>query len=139
MRRRFTVVFALGLCLLVAGCAETAFVTHGVTRTGKFFGEVGVTGDNNHLTIESESKILKLSFIGSGNTVMIEEDVTIGKVEFWGSNNTVSVPAGAILRSTEVGRNNKITYRPSIWSESEGEFQSPQPGTSIERPQSTEP
>lgn len=113
---------AIGLALAVAvlggfcGCAENSSVGDNVQRSGRYFGEYGVTGDNNNVRIEAESRLLKLSVIGDNNKVFVEEGVALAKVEIWGSNNTVSLPEDLVIRQSIIGRGNVINRRAITYS-----------------------
>lgn len=98
--------------LMLTGCAHNAVVSDGVTRTGKYYGSFGITGDNCDVTVEEESKLSKLSFLGNGNRVTIEDGASCNRVEFWGRNNTVSAPYGLVMTVREVGEGNRIINRP---------------------------
>ncbi|MFH1746822.1 MAG: hypothetical protein ABIG44_07225 [Planctomycetota bacterium] len=108
-------ILTLGVATLVTGCAHNSVVAHESTRVGTFFGDLGITGHNNNLTVLHGSRLNKISFIGDNNTVMIEEGVTLGQIEFWGINNTVNLPESLMVRLTEVGRDNKVIRHTSTW------------------------
>jgi len=106
----------LGALLLVGGCAVNATVGHQSTRSGVWFGDLGVTGHGNNLTVQRGSRLHKISFIGDNNTVTCEDDVLVSHIEFWGSNNTITIPAGLLIRVTEVGKGNTVIRRPERWT-----------------------
>ncbi|MFO0838834.1 MAG: hypothetical protein U1D55_09930 [Phycisphaerae bacterium] len=114
MKTKFAVV-SIALLLGNVGCAYNAMVGNRVTRSGVFYGEVGITGYNNDVIIERESRMMKLSLIGDGNKVFIQDDVRLPRIEFWGSNNEVSVPDYMYdgIRTNNVGKFNTIIKRPS--------------------------
>ncbi len=112
MRTAFFSALAIGLLVASTGCAPTPRVGNGITATERVFGDYGITGHNNNLTVVRGSKITKLSIIGDNNTINVEDGVTLYRIEFWGKNNTVIVPdTQFIYRTTEVGAN-QIIRRP---------------------------
>lgn len=98
------------------GCANSSVIAHGTNRSGRVFGEAGITGNNNTFTVERGSRIHHFSIIGDNNSVMIEDGVWLQKVEVWGSNNTLSVPDYLPIRYTEVGKGNRIERRQTNWN-----------------------
>ena len=98
--------------LLSTGCAHNALVGDNTVRVGVYFGDYGIKGDGNDVTILSDSRLTKVSFWGNNNTVTVELGVTLPHVEFWGRNNTISVPECLMIRTTEVGEGNKVILRP---------------------------
>lgn len=77
-----------------------------------FFGDLGIKGDRNNVTVQPGSRLTKMSFWGNDNTVAIEDDVTLPQVEFFGLNNTISMPQHLMIRLTEVGEGNKVVRQP---------------------------
>lgn len=112
MRRIARCAWMAMVLLGSSGCAYTSFVGNDGNRSGQFFGEVGITGQNNDLTVESGSRLRKLSIIGDDNRVMVQSGVTLGKIEFYGKGNRVSIVEGLTVRITQVGRENVIERRP---------------------------
>lgn len=112
MNRIACTALALGVLLLATGCAHNAIVAHDSTRVGVFFGDLGIKGDRNNVTVQPGSRLTKMSFWGNDNTVAIEDDVTLPQVEFFGLNNTISIPQHLMIRLTEVGEGNKVVRRP---------------------------
>jgi hypothetical protein len=106
-------VFVLGLLLMATGCAHVATVGRGAGSVGVYFGDLGITGYDNTVTVQNGSKLTKLSFIGDGNSVIVEDLVTLPYIQFWGSNNTVSVPEWVMMRIVDVGRGNRVIRRPA--------------------------
>lgn len=111
MKTLLTIVAAAGLLLTASGCAYNAIVGTGVARAAQFFGDVGVSGNGNQVTIQTGSKVSKLSVLGNNCTITVEDKVVLYRIEFWGKNNTVSIPESLIVRTTEVG-SNQIIRRP---------------------------
>lgn len=101
------------------GCARTSIAGHGNLRTNQFFGNLGITGDGNNVTIEDGSKVTKLSILGNNNTVTVEDGANLYRIEFWGKGNIVSVPEYLAIRATEVGTNQIIRRKPEFETTSE--------------------
>ena len=93
------------------GCGSNRIVGHSLTQTGHWYGELGITGHLNNITVEKGSTLTKLSIIGDGNTVDIADGCTLGKIELWGDRNTVDIPGHLVVRVAEVGDGNKIIRR----------------------------
>lgn len=102
---------AVGLLVLATGCAHNSIFGDGGMRSDQFFGDLGITGDQNGITVESGSRLHKLSILGHNNTITVAENVRIAQIEFWGKGNTVSLPEDMVVRTTEVGTN-QIIRRP---------------------------
>ena len=112
MNKTACTAFIAGLLLLSTGCAHNALVGDNTVRVGVYFGDYGIKGDGNDVTILSGSRLTKVSFWGRNNTVTVEDGVTLPHVEFWGRNNTITVPECLMIRTTEVGEGNKVILRP---------------------------
>ncbi len=110
MRTITLAVTVFGL-LAGVGCATNPMVANGVTRTDTYFGDLGITGNGNVITIADGSRVPKLSLIGNNNSITVEEGATIQKIEFLGKNNTVSIPDYLYIRTSEIG-SNRIVRRP---------------------------
>jgi hypothetical protein len=109
-----TALIAASVLLLgsVFGCSSTnRVVGHSLTQTGHWYGELGITGHLNNITVQSGSTLNLLSIIGDGNKVDIADGCTLGKIELWGEYNIVTIPGHIVLRVAEVGRGNKIIRR----------------------------
>jgi hypothetical protein len=102
---------AAGLALVNMGCAPNPMVGHNMVMSQQYFGDVGITGHGNNLTVLPGSRLHKLSLIGDNNTITLQDDVTVWKIEFWGKGNTVSVPEYLSVRTNDVGAN-QIIRRP---------------------------
>ncbi len=111
MRNTITIVFLSALILCAAGCAPTGIIAHGTTRTGEFFGDTGITGNSNVVTIEKWSRLCKLSIIGNQNEVFIEEGVRIPRIEVFGNDNVVSIPHGLVVQFNHFGNRNRLVER----------------------------
>jgi hypothetical protein len=99
-------------CLLgMAGCANSNVVANNSSRSGQFFDDFGITGNNNVVTIEQWSKLTKLSIIGDGNEVIVEEGVRLPMIEVFGSDNVISVPDYLIVQMNQVGDGNRLVQR----------------------------
>ncbi len=111
MKRIVLGTWMLGLLWASTGCATNAVVGNSSVRAAQFYGDLGITGRGNNVTIQRGSRIWKLSIIGDNNTATVEEGVTLNRIEFWGNGNVVSVPENLLFRATEVG-GNQIIRRP---------------------------
>lgn len=126
---------------VLSGCAtDNRIVGNRLIQTGHWYGNMGITGALNNVTIEQRSRITKLSIVGDANVVTVEDNVTLGKVEVWGNNNTLSIPErlGRFVRFSQVGRNTIVQRTPSgeqVISPREPIDSSPE---TIERPQPME-
>jgi hypothetical protein len=99
--------------LAATGCASAnRIVGHNLKEVGQWYGELGVTGHLNEITIRSGSRLTKLSIIGDANHVVVEDQTTLGKIEVWGSNNTISIPEDLVVRVNQVGKGTQIVRRP---------------------------
>jgi len=97
-----------GLLLSTMGCAHNSIIGRGVTRADQYFGNLGITGSGNNVTVLAGSRVPKLSLLGDNCTVTIQDGAFLHRVEFWGKNNVVSIPDAMILRTSEVGYNQII-------------------------------
>lgn len=106
-------IVASALCLLSAfGCNSTnRLVGHYLNETGHWYGELGITGNINNVTVQTGSTLNKLSIIGDGNKVDVQERVTLGKIEIWGEGNTVTIPDYLVVRVAAFGQGNEIIRR----------------------------
>ena len=98
-------LLGMGLLLTVTGCASNPLVGSNGAGSRQYFGDVGVVGHNNVLTVEKGSKVPHLSIQGNGNTVTVEDGAWVDRVEFWGNGNTVSLPNDILVRGTQIGSN----------------------------------
>mgnify|MGYP001436812360 CR=1 FL=1 len=104
---------AAGLWLTTLGCAVNPSVGTGISTAQKYFGDLGVQGHNQNVTVLKGSRVTKLSIIGNNNTVTVEDGASIYRVEFWGNGNTVIVPENLwLIRTNNVGTN-QLVRRPS--------------------------
>ncbi len=101
-------LLATGLLLTATGCAPNAYVGNSGVQSRQCFGDVGIVGHNNVLTVEKGSKVPTLSIQGNGNTVTVEDGAWVNKLEFWGNGNTISLPNDLLVRATQVGANTII-------------------------------
>jgi|GEM_PF-6813707 len=101
------------LLLGAVGCSSTnRIVGHNLTQVGQWYGELGVTGDNNNVVVQTGSRLTKLSIIGVGNIIDVDDQCSLGKVEIWGDRNCVTIPANLVVRIAQVGPGNQIKRRP---------------------------
>ena len=110
MNRIVIAALTIGL-LLATGCAHNAIVTHNSARVDEFYGDLGITGDGNNITVRRLSRINKISFIGCENTVTVEKGALVNQIEFWGCDNVVNIPETLMVRLTEVGKRNQVIRR----------------------------
>ena len=112
MRRIVLLVVPLGILSVLVGCAPgTSSVSHGTTPRARFYGDAGITGHNNVVTIDKWSRINKLSILGNANDVIVEDGVRVPLIEVWGSDNTISIPHGMIVQFRQVGSRNRLVER----------------------------
>ncbi len=105
-------VASLLLLFGASGCvASNRIVGHKIQQDGAWYGEFGITGHLNEITVLSGSRLQKLSVIGDGNFVVVQDGVTLGKIEIWGENNFVSVPTDLIVRKNISGSKSLVVPR----------------------------
>lgn len=113
MKKAACVVLALGLLSMGVGCGQSNRVVGSrLVKQEQYFGDLGVTGHLNQITVLRGSDLVKLSVIGDANQINIDEYVTLGKVEVWGSDNVISVPEHLVIRQSSVGNRTTILRRP---------------------------
>ncbi len=110
-------LWGLGTLVGLAGCATNATVARGSERVGTYFGDLGITGNGNNVTVLGDSRLRKVSFIGDNNVVNVADRATIAHIEFFGKNNTITIPASLMVRMTEWGRGNTVVRRPEVWDD----------------------
>lgn len=115
MRTRVGLLVTCGAILALCGCAGNSVIAHKTTRAAKWYGDVGITGHQNVLTIEKNSLVFELSIMGDNNEVIVEDGASLAKIEIWGSNNTVTLPDGMHPKYRSVGDNNKVQNRVAPW------------------------
>lgn len=99
----------------LSGCGmEMRVVAHSTETNKQWFGDMGITGHLNKVTVATGSRVQKLSIAGDGNTVFVEDNVTLSKVEIFGENNHISVPERLIIRDSIFGKGNVIERRPRV-------------------------
>lgn len=112
MKNTALIVVAALVLMGASGCSSTnRIVGHYLTQTGHWYGELGITGNINNVTVQTGSTLTKLSIIGDGNKVDVEDRVTLGKIEIWGERNTVSIPEYLVVRVAAFGVGNQIIRR----------------------------
>ena len=96
----------------LAGCATNPVVGHGTSQTGRYRGDVGITGNGTELTIQAGSNVSKLSIVGDACIVNLEDGGVVRRIEFWGTANTVTIPEkfNPIIASVGV---TKVEHRPA--------------------------
>lgn len=110
--QKSTLILGLATLFLATGCTAThRIVGHNGVHVGDWYGELGITGHVNNVTIKSGSRLDKLSIIGDMNKVFVEDRVVLGKIEVWGENNEIQVPERLIVRDYRVGKGNQIIRR----------------------------
>jgi hypothetical protein len=75
-----------------AGCATNPIVGHGTVQSGRYTGDVGITGNGTTLTIQAGSNVPKLAIVGDACTVNVEDGAVVRRIDFWGTANTVTIP-----------------------------------------------
>ena len=109
MNRTALIAMAVAVLLAATGCSSTnRIVGHNLTQTGHWYGELGITGDGNNITVATGSRITKLSVLGDGNTVTVKDHCSLGKIELWGENNTVNIPDYLVVRVAQWGLENRV-------------------------------
>lgn len=116
MFAKFGAVVFTGVALaFLSGCGmEMRVVAHRTDTNKQWFGDMGITGHQNKVTVAAGSRVEKLSIIGDGNTVFVEDNVTLSKVEVWGERNSISIPERLIIRDSLFGKGNIIERRPRV-------------------------
>ena len=112
MKRMTCAVLALGMLSFSVGCAANSIVGQASQKTGRYSGDVGITGNGTHLTIQRGSTVPTLSIIGDNCTVTVENGAEVGKIEFWGNNSTVSIPSDLVVWVSQVGTNSLVRRSP---------------------------
>ena len=122
----------LALTLPLAGClASNRIVGNNIVQAGDWYGELGITGHLNQITVQAPSDLTKLSVIGDANVVNVMPHVTLGKVEVWGQRNKIYIPARLIIRSHIIGDGSEIIRlqpgqtTPSLPAEGNGTYNRP--------------
>jgi hypothetical protein len=140
MNRIVCTTLTSALLWIASGCANVSMVAHGSSRSGVWFGDVGIKGNGNNVTVLDKSRLTKLSIWGDENTVTVQDEVTLPYVQFYGNNNIVSVPDILMIRVTEVGNGNRIIRRPlKADTSAEAETLYVPPPESATTPAATEP
>jgi len=99
---------------LAAGCSSTnRIVGHEMIEAGHWYGELGITGHLNKITVEPRSRLTKLSIFGDANQVDVENNVALGKIEIYGENNVVTIPEHLVVRVAQIGDGNRVVRRGS--------------------------
>ena len=112
MSRTLAMALLLVVAAGVAGCpSDNRLVGHRMTRSGEWYGEFGIFGNSNDITVVHGSRLTYLKIAGDGNNVTLEDGVPCGKIEVFGGNNTISVPEGLRLRDSIIGHRNRIIRR----------------------------
>lgn len=113
MPKRSWMVGPALLVTICCGCATSnRIVGHNMIEIGDWYGELGVNGDLNQVTVQRGSRVSKLSILGDANIIRVEEGVTLPKVEIWGGRNTVFVPQYLLVRVSQVGNGNQVVRYP---------------------------
>jgi len=103
----------IGVALLalvpLGGCVTgNRIVANKTVQSSRWYGELGITGHLNEITVQSGSNLTKLSIIGNFNTVHVMDHVRLGKVEIWGQDNKVYIPQGLLIRESIIGHGSEI-------------------------------
>lgn len=105
-------VLAGAVAFILAGCASNPIVGHGTVQTGRYNGDVGVSGNGSTLTILAGSNVPKLSIVGDGCKITVEDGAEVRKIEFWGNGNVVSIPSDLQVMVAAMGTN-QVNPRPA--------------------------
>ena len=112
MTRISLIALAAAGLLAATGCTSAnRVVGNNLIQVGHWYGELGITGHHNKITVRAQSRITKLSILGSGNEVTVEDHATLGKIEIWGADNTVSIPAHLVVRINQCGDGSRVVRR----------------------------
>ncbi|MCK4342519.1 MAG: hypothetical protein KAY37_12440 [Phycisphaerae bacterium] len=99
--------------LLTGGAhSHTSISGTGSKHEQVMHGTVGISGEDNELTILPGSEVTKLSIMGDDICVFVANGAVVGKVEIVGEDNEVSCPKGMIVEYSEMGEDNRLIYRP---------------------------
>jgi hypothetical protein len=112
MRKTSLIGLAAVVLLAATGCGNR-IVGHNLKEEGHWYGELGITGHLNEVTIKSRSELTKLSIIGDANHVIVEDRTVLGKIEVWGENNTISIPERLVVRINQWGKGTQVIRRPA--------------------------
>lgn len=96
------------VAILSAGCAHTSITGSGGRYAYVLYGDVGITGEDNELTVKSGSEVHKLSIMGEDIRVIVEDGALLEKVEIVGEDNEVRYPAGMLIEYSELGESNRM-------------------------------
>jgi hypothetical protein len=97
--------------LALTGCVTNPIVGHASLASGRYRGDVGITGNGCKVTIQSGSDVSTLKFVGDASTVFVEDGALVRRIEFWGTGNEVSIPDVLNPIVASVGAN-KVDRRP---------------------------
>jgi hypothetical protein len=112
MKKMTCAVLVLGMLAFSVGCAANSIVGQAGQKTGRYSGDVGITGNGTHLTIQNGSTVPTLSIIGDNCTVTVENGAELGRIEFWGNGSTVSIPNDLVVWVSQVGTNSLVRRSP---------------------------
>lgn len=93
---------------LAAGCGANRISGDHIRQRNIWYGNLGISGDYNDITVARGSRLIKLSVLGHHNEVTVEEGVTLNKIEIFGDRNTVRIPEQLIVRVNQAGKGNQI-------------------------------
>jgi hypothetical protein len=92
MKRAWTYLLLAVVFAGPLGCVTNPIVGHGAVHTGRYTGDVGITGNGTNLTVQAGSNVPKLSIVGDACSVNVEDGAVVRRIEFWGTANTVTIP-----------------------------------------------
>jgi hypothetical protein len=121
MNRIVCAVLVSGMLAVNLGCAANSTVGDAAQKTGRFSGNVGVTGHSAHLTIQRGSTVPKLSIVGDNCSVIVEDGAELGRIEFWGNGSSVSIPSDTVVWVSQVGTNSVVRRSPNRSSPPQGQ------------------
>jgi len=112
MKKITCAVLILGMLAFSVGCAANSIVGQAGQKTGRYSGDVRITGNGTHLTIQRGSTVPKLSIVGDNCTVTVENGAELGRIEFWGNASSVSIPNDMVVWVSQVGTNSLVRRSP---------------------------
>lgn len=111
MRTRISLTCLIALAIMLAGCNTTYLTSSGSRYSGVYYGELGLKGEDNELTLLDGTDLTKLSVMGKDNRVVVRPGANVMKVEIVGEDNRVECPAGMSVEYTEIGEDNELKFR----------------------------
>jgi hypothetical protein len=112
----------LGVVLLTSGCTgrwKTNPIVNprGSVEARRYYGNVGIEGNGNNVTMQAGSNVPRLSIFGHNNQVVVEDGCTLFEVEIVGDGNIVNLPARHVLVRAKIWGKSSVTYRGTTLSD----------------------